>query len=298
MSERSDNNDVTNNRTRAWDAAAMAELLLECGRRALARRSVDSWTLKSDGSLITDVDRDIESLLSTTLPAPGEYFIGEETITQRGADYAREALRGTCWVVDPIDGTSSFAHGFPLWGISIGYMVGGVLRHGAVIVPECGDILVTCGGDGVRHYRLTGLSAPLSAATWRELAPVVGEWQAGGVLMFGQRFSKNGLLRLPNPVVASGSAVEALVAVLTGQAQAYVGHMKLWDIAGLLPMMPRLGISGRFADGGEMSCEVTDESFVLDVNSPACWALRDNCVICADAWQSVVHAAVTWRGKE
>ncbi|MGI5922924.1 MAG: inositol monophosphatase family protein [Lentisphaeria bacterium] len=297
MSDSGGNSDMTKDRARPWDAEAMAELLLECGRRALARRSADSWTLKSDGSLITDVDRDIESLLSTTLPAPGEYFIGEETIAQRGADYAREALRGTCWVVDPIDGTSSFAHGFSLWGISIGYMVGGVLRHGAVIMPESGDILVTY-GDSVRHYRLAGLSAPLSAATWRELTPVTGEWRAGGVLMLGQRFSKSGLLHLPNPIVATGSAVVALAAVLTGQAQAYVGCMKLWDIAGLLPMMVRLGISGRFADGGEMSCEVTEESFVLDVNSPACWTLRDNCVICVDAWQSLVHAAVTWRGKE
>jgi fructose-1,6-bisphosphatase/inositol monophosphatase family enzyme len=95
--------------------------------------------------------------------------------------------------------------------------------------------------------------------------------------------------------VASGSAVEALAAVLTGQAQAYVGHMKLWDIAGLLPMMARLGISGRLADGGEISCQVTDGAFVLDLNSPACWSLRDNCVICADAWQSVVNGAVIWR---
>ncbi len=282
----------------SWDAVAMAELLLECGRRAMACRAASSWTLKSDGSLVTEVDRDIEALLSAALPGPGEYFIGEETIARRGADYAREALRGSCWVVDPIDGTSSFAHGFPLWGISIGYMVGGVLRHGAVIVPECGDILVTS-GDGVGHYRLAGLSAPLSVATRRELAPAAGAWQAGGVLMLGQRFCKSGQLRLPNPVVASGSAVEALVAVLTGQAQAYVGHMKLWDIAGLLPMMARLGVSGRLAaDGGAISCEVTKGAFVLDMNSPACWALRDNCVICVDAWQPVVNGAVIWKAEE
>ena len=81
---------------RSWDAAAMAELLLDCGRRALAHRAASSWTLKSDGSLVTEVDRDIEALLSAALPGPGEYFIGEETIAQRGADYAREALRGSC----------------------------------------------------------------------------------------------------------------------------------------------------------------------------------------------------------
>ncbi|MDD4538389.1 MAG: hypothetical protein PHT80_05190 [Lentisphaeria bacterium] len=288
------NNDVTEGSARAWDAAGMAELLLECGRRALAHRAASSWTLKSDGSLVTEVDRDIEALLSAALPGSGEYFIGEETIAQRGADYARAALRGSCWVVDPIDGTSSFAHGFPLWGISIGHMVGGVLRHGAVMVPECGDILVS-EGKRVVHYRLAGLTAPLTAATRRELAPAAGAWQAGGVLMLGQRFCKSGQLRMPNPVVASGSAVEALAAVLTGQAQAYVGHMKLWDIAGLLPMMARLGVSGRLVDGSEISCEVTNGAFLLDMNSVACWSLRDNCVICADAWQPVVNSAVTWR---
>ena len=70
------NNDVTEGSARAWDAAGMAELLLECGRRALAHRAASSWTLKSDGSLVTEVDRDIEALLSAALPINGSRRCG------------------------------------------------------------------------------------------------------------------------------------------------------------------------------------------------------------------------------
>jgi myo-inositol-1(or 4)-monophosphatase len=275
----------------------MAELLLECGRLALNRRTEQGWTLKEDGSLVTEIDRQIEALLGDTLPATGEYFIGEETIAQRGMDYMQAALRAPCWVVDPIDGTSSFAHGFPLWGISIGYMLAGKLCEGAVVVPECGDLLVS-DGDAVRHYRLATATAPLAAATRRDLSAASGDWQAGGLLMLGQRFCRQGRLHLPNPLLASGSAVEALTALLLGQAQAYIGHMKLWDIAGILPMLEHLGYSGRLADGARISCDLKDGAFDLDPDSADCWALRDNCLICADAWHSKLDGAIQWSDEK
>lgn len=278
-----------------WEAEAIAVYLLKCGAMALRQRETGRYSLKSDGSLVTAADRLVESLLSDMLPQPGDFFIGEETIGARGDAYARDALLGRCWVVDPIDGTSSFAHGFPLWGISVGYMDNGVLRDGAVIVPECGVLLVT-DGPRVRHYRFANLDEALPAG-WCELPVPAGAWQAGGVLMLGQQFCKNGVLRLPNPVVASGSAVQALTAVLTGQAQAYLGHMKLWDIAGILPMMARLGISGRLADGGEISDDVQSGGFVLDTRASTCWALRDNCVITAERWQHELKGVVTWKAS-
>ena len=100
------------------------------------------------------------------------------------------------------------------------------------------------------------------------------EWTDGGMLMLGQKFTRQERIPLPNPVMSSGSAVQALASVMSGKAEGYLGHMKLWDVAGVLPMMTRLGIVGRMSNGMAIDCDVTNGAFNLDVASPKCWALN------------------------
>ena len=52
------------------------------------------------------------------------------------------------WVVDPVDGTVNFAHGLPLFAISIGYEVGGVAEAGCVIAPALGWTFAAARGAG------------------------------------------------------------------------------------------------------------------------------------------------------
>src|SRR5687768_3180517 len=91
----------------------VAELAREAGRTALAATAGMRSELKADRSYVTNVDREVERLIRSRLEAefPGCGYYGEET--------GRERLdEEWIWVVDPIDGTTNFVHGLPIWGVS------------------------------------------------------------------------------------------------------------------------------------------------------------------------------------
>ncbi|MFK4085405.1 inositol monophosphatase family protein [Kribbella sp. NPDC020789] len=86
-------------------------------------------SLKADGSQVTEADRAVERLLRDTLAKarPGDAFLGEEF------GEAGEAER--TWILDPIDGTSSFTRGDPNWRIQIALQIGGTTELAVVISP-------------------------------------------------------------------------------------------------------------------------------------------------------------------
>ncbi len=76
---------------------------------------------KADGSLVTQADRDADQALSQAFRAryPHHSLLTEEG-EQRfdGAEW--------CWVIDPLDGTTNFARGVPIWGISVALLHWGI----------------------------------------------------------------------------------------------------------------------------------------------------------------------------
>ena len=261
----------------SWKWKDVCDLALDCARFAVShrRRTGIGYDLKSDGSLVTAVDARNEKFLKENLLKldGGSYFIGEETVLSCGADYIEKALANRCWVVDPIDGTAPFAHGFSTWGVSIGYMRQGRLTDGVVVLPDTHEILAT-DGESVKYAQGFDLETPAETLPWAVLDKPSDKWTDGGMLMLGQKFTRQEKIPLPNPVMSSGSAVQALASVMSGKAEAYLGHMKLWDVAGVLPMMTRLGIVGRMSNGMSIDCDVANGAFNLDVASPKCWALN------------------------
>lgn len=105
-------------------------LIMEGFRRAPATRA------KQKSDLVTEFDERSERLLRDRLLArfPEHAFLGEE-----GSGHA-SMLDGTTptWVVDPIDGTSNFAHGHPYFCIAIGLVVRGEPILGVVSAPAMG----------------------------------------------------------------------------------------------------------------------------------------------------------------
>lgn len=65
-----------------------------------------------------------------------------------------------CWYVDPLDGTTNYVHGLPLWCVSIGYAVQGRVMAGAVYAPAFGDLFWAARGRGAfrngRRLRVSG----------------------------------------------------------------------------------------------------------------------------------------------
>jgi myo-inositol-1(or 4)-monophosphatase len=95
--------------------------------RAAARPSSDAWTEKAQHDFVTDIDRGCEAMIAEVLTSavPGSVVVGEEL--------APDLVAGeVVWIVDPLDGTTNYLHGFPEYAVSIGCAVSGELCAGVV----------------------------------------------------------------------------------------------------------------------------------------------------------------------
>jgi len=257
-----------------WNYLEMAELLHASAARVLAHRQNTSWEQKEDESLVTVVDRGNELFLRENLTRQGDFFLGEESISGQEHDYLRAALRGPCFVIDPIDGTAPFAHGLPLWGISIGHLQNGCLDNGGVILPELDECLIS--QDGVVHLARNISDSP-TTWKWVDIPYAERPWSSGDMLTLGQKFTRaHRDLPFANPLLTSGSAVQALSSIVSGHSVGYVGIMKLWDIAGMLPILAALHIEMRLWDGTPVTNEIASGVFDLDFASSRCWCFREN----------------------
>jgi myo-inositol-1(or 4)-monophosphatase len=104
-------------------AAARAASYVRGARRP---RSGD-WTEKGRHDFVTEVDRAAEALIADALMqgAPGSRVVGEELTPG-------EVRAEVVWIVDPLDGTTNYLHGYPQYAVSIGCVVGGGLCVGVV----------------------------------------------------------------------------------------------------------------------------------------------------------------------
>ena len=86
--------------------------------------------IKDDKSFVTKADRDTEAIIIETLKAkfPDHAFLGEESgETGSKSEYL--------WVIDPIDGTSNFVNGVPVWGVSVALVKNNEPICGVIINP-------------------------------------------------------------------------------------------------------------------------------------------------------------------
>ena len=101
---------------------------------------------KQDGSVVTQVDQEAELLARNSLlkQFPEDGFLGEEYGEIDGTSDYR-------WVVDPIDGTASFARGVPLFGTLIGLEYQGEPIAGAANLPAMHESIWAVTGQGVTY---------------------------------------------------------------------------------------------------------------------------------------------------
>jgi myo-inositol-1(or 4)-monophosphatase len=89
---------------------------------------------KADGSLVTQADRWADEVLRSAIAErfPSHGSLSEEAIHQfPDTDW--------CWIIDPLDGTTNFARGLPIWGISLGLLYRGTPVFGYVHIPPLGQ---------------------------------------------------------------------------------------------------------------------------------------------------------------
>src|SRR5207253_537497 len=81
---------------------------------------------------------------------PDHLFLGEETAKEilplpRGEGSESSQVR---WVVDPVDGTVNFAHGLPIWCVSVGVEVDGIVECGVIYNPNLNELFTSQRGRG------------------------------------------------------------------------------------------------------------------------------------------------------
>ncbi len=110
--------------------------------RDFAGRHV-GFELKGEHDLVTAADRASEKLIVERLRAlyPSHAVVGEEGGERAGSSEF-------CWYVDPLDGTTNFAHGFPMYNVSIGLTRAGELIAGVIADPVRGEIFTAERGSG------------------------------------------------------------------------------------------------------------------------------------------------------
>ncbi|MDZ7632634.1 MAG: inositol monophosphatase family protein [Gemmatimonadaceae bacterium] len=124
------------------DLALLREIETVAQLAATYIRSQDStrhalqWDIKGESDFVSAVDRSTEALIRTALAPAGRAvtFIGEESAPET------TVASGITFIVDPLDGTTNYLHGFPAYAVSIGAMVDGELAAAVVIdIPrgEC-----------------------------------------------------------------------------------------------------------------------------------------------------------------
>ncbi|KAI9104758.1 inositol monophosphatase 1-like protein [Phlyctochytrium arcticum] len=104
---------------------------------------------ENDADLVTQCDRKVEALifnhLKTTFPT--HKFVGEETVSE--SESKTTGLDETpTWVVDPIDGTTNFVHGFPFVAVAIGLVVKKEPVVGVVFNPIMDEMFHAVKGQG------------------------------------------------------------------------------------------------------------------------------------------------------
>ena len=106
---------------------------------------------KGEFDLVTEADRASEKLIVERLRS---HFPAHAIVAEEGGGH--ESASEYCWFIDPLDGTTNFAHGFPMFCISMGLQRAGELIAGVVFDPTRGELFTAERGAGafLNHHRI------------------------------------------------------------------------------------------------------------------------------------------------
>lgn len=125
--------------------AFLREIILRAGQMTLEyRRKTGGLAVdrKSKRDLVSEADRAVENYLVGQIRRqyPTHGIFGEETGKHGGDEF--------CWVIDPIDGTTSYVHGQPFYSVSIALQQKGRAILAAVNAPALGELFEAAAGQG------------------------------------------------------------------------------------------------------------------------------------------------------
>jgi myo-inositol-1(or 4)-monophosphatase len=215
----------------AMDCAAAASAV---HRHYAGRVDVDSWTEKGTSDFVTHVDREAETAIVSRISRrfPDHGIMAEEASTGTGGrDWVAPAHPdGWLWIVDPLDGTTNFLHGYPMYGVSIAASCNGVLQAGVVHNSITGETWHAVRGGGA--FR-DGNPIRVSAITSIRHALIGTGFPFKTLSLLDEYLLQfDAVLRNSSGVRRAGSAALDLCHVATGMFDGFWElSLQPWDIA-------------------------------------------------------------------
>ena len=204
-------------------------------------------------NLVTVADRESQRAVTDVIRAafPEHAVVGEEGTT---GDPGTEHV----WYVDPLDGTTNFAHGLPFFCVSVALRSRGQTVAGAVYDPARDEMFAASLGGGAT---VSGLPLRVSGIARLDRALVVAQAQSvdeGEIRAYAALVRR--LMQAAGGVRSLGSPALTLCAIAAGRLEAYCEYaMDAWDIAaGQLILQEAGGTLTTFSGAAHTTAERAD----------------------------------------
>ena len=215
--------------------------------------------LKPDRTQVTDADKRVEKMVRDHLASarPHDSVFGEEF----GVTGQVTAESNRQWIVDPIDGTSNFVRGVPIWGLLLALVIDGVPQLGVVSAPALGRRWWGATGHGAWMQQDGGEARRLAVSGVNDLADAslsynsLKGWDEAGHL--------DPLIALSRQVDRTRAYGDLWAYMLVAEGAVDIAgefDLKPWDIAALVPVVREAGGRVTTITGGEL---LTDGSILV-----------------------------------
>ncbi len=247
------------------------ELSEEAGRFILPLWKNVAVDHKADGSEVTEADRGAEQILRRRIAEryPDHSILGEEF---GGDEFDGKKARDAehLWLLDPVDGTASFAIGLPTFGTLIGYVAKGEASVGVIGAHALGETVYAASGEGCWLKRQGRMAQRIrtTAVTDPSEAVVVATELAHTDLDPRERDSPVRLSRVYQTAKRfrwSGDCINYAL-LCEGRVDAAIDpRMHPWDIAALAPCVREAGGTLTSIDGNEDA--IWNSSLIASANA-------------------------------
>ena len=216
---------------------------------------------KQVNDFVSEVDHAAEKIVIETLleAYPHHGILAEESGSTQG-----NANSDFVWVIDPLDGTSNFLHGFPMYCVSIGLRVAGKLEQAVIFDPTRNDLYTATKGRGAymndRRMRVGKRTQLKDCLVTTGLALRPGDDVKEHLTIYGLAMQQTAGVR------RTGSAALDLAHVAAGFTDGYFEKgLAPWDMAaGTLLVQEAGGLVGNFT--GEADADFLDQRECLAAN--------------------------------
>ena len=191
---------------------------------------------KGEINVVTDVDKKAENIIIDTIrhAYPSHNFLAEES------SYTKGESSSFTWVIDPLDGTTNFLHGFPVFCVSIALEYKGKLLVGVVYDPTRNELFYAERGGGAilnkKRIRVSGVTKIKRALLSTGFAYNVKSAKEDNINGFAR------FIKVSQAVRRAGSAALDLCYVASGR---FDGFWELglhpWDAAAALLVVQEAG---------------------------------------------------------